>query len=143
MTAVGEATVSAASATADAVKLAVKDSLGPDEEIHVVLPDEDLEVFKKARDQVRRNSAVNTKGVHQAKPSGNWLAQITVKGKTRHIGTFPSSEEASCAHALVEKALDDSGLSRQDDEILEVFKKARDHARASFSLKNWKLPWYW
>ena len=57
----GEATVSAASATADAVKLAVKDSLGPDEEIHVVLPDEDLETLAEKygiskRDLIRVNS---------------------------------------------------------------------------------------
>ena len=61
VTAVGEATVSAASATADAVKLAVKDSLGPDEEIHVVLPDEDLGVLAEKygiskRDLIRVNS---------------------------------------------------------------------------------------
>ena len=57
----GEATVSAASATADAVKLAVKDSLDPDAEIHVVLPDEDLETLAEKygiskRDLIRVNS---------------------------------------------------------------------------------------
>ena len=99
------------------------------------MDDEALEVFKKARGQVRRKNSMDAKGFYQAK-SGNWKAEIYVKGQTRYIGTFPSSEEASNARALVEKALDESGLSKHDDEALEVFNKAREQARASLSVKK-------
>ena len=97
--------------------------------------DEAVEDFKNAKDQARRINLVETKGVDQT-ASGNWRAQISVKGKPRNIGTFPTFEEASHAYALVEKALDESGLSRQDDEALEVFQKTRDQARASLSVKQ-------
>ena len=96
------------------------------------------EVFEKARD---RKYSVNTKGISQIKKSGKWLAQISVKSSMRNIGTFPSPEEASRANATVKKALDESGLSRQDDAALEVFKKARDQARASLSVKKTFTDW--
>ena len=75
------------------------------------------------------------KGVYQTKKSGNWCAQISVKGKARSISTFASPEEASHARAIVERAIGESGLSQQDEEVLEVFKTARDTARASSSVK--------
>lgn len=62
VSAVGEATVSSARASADAMKRAVHESLGhEDDEIHVVLPDEDLEGLAKKygvskRDLIRVNS---------------------------------------------------------------------------------------
>lgn len=59
--AVGEATVSAATATADAVKSAVHESLGKEGEVHVVLPGESIEAVAEKyeiskRDLIRANS---------------------------------------------------------------------------------------
>ena len=102
---------------------------------------ESLKVFKKARDQARRINSGTGKGIYHAKATGKWEAQASVKGKVRNIGTFPSPEEASRAYATVKKALDESGLSRQDDAALEVFKKARDQARASLPVKKSFLNW--
>ena len=61
VSAVGEATVSAATATADAVKTAVNESLGAEGEVHVVLPDENIDVLAEKygvskRDLIRVNS---------------------------------------------------------------------------------------
>lgn len=61
VSAVGEATASAAAATADAVKSAVHESLGKEGEVHVVLPGESIEAVAEKyeiskRDLIRANS---------------------------------------------------------------------------------------
>lgn len=38
------------------------------------------------------------KGVHFNKVSGNWIAQITVNYKCKHIGSFNTAEEAALAY---------------------------------------------
>lgn len=38
------------------------------------------------------------KGVHQARESGKWIAQITVQYKTKHLGSFDTPKEAALAY---------------------------------------------
>ncbi len=49
---------------------------------------------RKAQD----NSICPFKGVSWKKSSGEWVARITVIGKTRHLGYFDSMVRAACAY---------------------------------------------
>ena len=95
--------------------------------------DEDrIALFEGAKDKVgNKSTGAFQKGVYQNKTTGNWCAQISVNCKLRTIGTFVSSEDASHAYEIVAKALDKSGLSRQDKKAVEIFGMARIQARGS------------
>lgn len=54
---------------------------------------------------VQRNSKCGRKGVHQHTQNGNWVAQITVNGRRKHLGSFPSVDEASNAYMTASMAI--------------------------------------
>lgn len=51
--------------------------------------------------KVRSDNASGVKGVYYGRAS--WYAQITVKGKAKHLGSFASKEEASAARYEAER----------------------------------------
>lgn len=42
-------------------------------------------------------------GVSWRQASGSWVAQITIKGRVRHLGLFSSEEQAALARQVAEK----------------------------------------
>jgi hypothetical protein len=64
------------------------------------------------KDQNQHNSVIRSdntsglKGVHLDKRSGSWVAQITVRGKTLHLGCFVKAKDAA---------------RRYDDKARELF----------------------
>ena len=74
------------------------------------------------------SSSNKTKGIHQERKSGRWVASISIKGASKYIGTFDTSDEASAARQLVSKAL---GYRRGHDsaELETLFQAAKTKAR--------------
>ena len=68
------------------------------------------------------------KGYRQ-RPNGKWTARISVKGTTKDIGTFDTSEEASAAYQLVRGELGDRKRGRDSAELEASFKVAKRKAR--------------
>lgn len=48
--------------------------------------------------RMRKDNTSGLKGVSFNKRGGNWLAQISIRGRQTRIGTFPSKEEAYAAY---------------------------------------------
>lgn len=44
------------------------------------------------------NKTSGVRGVHKHTTSGKWIAQITIKGKKKHLGSFETIAEASAAY---------------------------------------------
>ena len=58
----------------------------------------------KANSGLRRDNLVRCKGVSLQR-SGNFRAKIKVNGKRKHLGTFPTLEQAAAAYASAASAL--------------------------------------
>ena len=43
-------------------------------------------------------SKSGTRGAYQHKQTGNWIAEISINGKKRHLGVFKTQDEASLAY---------------------------------------------
>ena len=43
-------------------------------------------------------SKSGTRGTYQHKQTGNWIAEISINGKKRHLGVFKTQDEASLAY---------------------------------------------
>lgn len=46
-----------------------------------------------------RSNTSGLKGVYQSRKTGRWIAQISVNGKTKHLGSFTRKEDAGRAYA--------------------------------------------
>lgn len=61
--------------------------------------------FDNLRECTRQENARyrNGNGIHQDRRTGRWIAQITVSGKGRHLGSFSTKEKAAEARATAAK----------------------------------------
>jgi hypothetical protein len=48
--------------------------------------------------QAQSLSRSGIRGVYQSKQSGKWISEISVNGKKRHLGVFPTAELAAAAY---------------------------------------------
>ena len=48
--------------------------------------------------QAQSLSKSQTRGTYQHKQTGNWIAEISMNGKKRHLGVFKSQEQAAAAY---------------------------------------------
>ena len=63
------------------------------------------------------------------KDDGMWQSQISVLGRSRHIGIFRTPEAAAAAYQAVRNALDESGLPPKDNGRLALFETIRAEAK--------------
>jgi len=72
------------------------------------------------------------RGVNK-KPSGNFASRIRWRGKTRHIGTYHTPEQASAAYMSAKNELDTAKQSALGvDEVQAIFDEAKKNTLASF-----------
>ena len=67
--------------------------------------------------RAHRNSQTGALGGHPHKENGNYVAQIRVDGKTRHIGSYRTAEEAHYAYLQAKRRLHPNGEIAKSAEI--------------------------
>lgn len=67
--------------------------------------------------RAHRNSQTGALGGHPHKENGNYVAQIRVDGKVRHIGSYRTAEEAHYAYLQAKRRLHPNGEIAKEAEI--------------------------
>ncbi|MBR2810053.1 MAG: hypothetical protein IKD69_01610 [Solobacterium sp.] len=75
---------------------------------------------------VPANNTSGVKGVHYAKATGKWVAQITYSRKTHHLGSFDTLEEAAAARRAAEEIYYRPVLEKYEAIKAEESRKARE-----------------